>query len=82
MTDQESRLTFGFGRPALLAAFEAVEDSSDWRAPIKAQVPVETLDVTLAAIKFFTATQPSAGFPVAGLVLVQSEGYRNGPAGP
>lgn len=81
-------------RQAILqAAFNAVANPQDWRAPINALVRIDEfdpigLDVYIKAIVHFTATTPEVyvkegfdkqkGYAIYRLV---SEGYRLGPAG-
>lgn len=77
----------GYTPAELAAAFSRVCDPDDWRAPISAWVSAGTIDVVIAAIEFFTATEPKvAGLGVMvgkpGMVLVEAVGYRAGPAGP
>jgi hypothetical protein len=72
----------GWTRRELKNAFDKVCDPGDWKAPIHARVMRKDIDVTLAAIAFFTGT--SGGVTdVAGRpdVYIESDGYRNGPAG-
>jgi len=82
----------GFTRDELSAAFDRVKDPADWRAPISAVVPGQVIDVTEAAIEFFTAIRPEVrlnvvddkvtGLPGGEGFVVSCVGYRNGPAGP
>jgi hypothetical protein len=82
-------MTFqGYYTPTKVAhlqdAFSTVQDPKDWRGPIKAEVrPCDLADV-VEAIEFFTATAATVK-PVSradGVVfLVESVGYRAGPAG-
>jgi hypothetical protein len=64
-------------------AFDKVCDPKDWKAPIYKRIMRRDLDVTLAAIAFFTATSAEVVMDIPGRpdVLIESEGYRNGPAG-
>lgn len=73
-------------------AFDQIKNSEDWRAPINAIVTPENLAPVVEAIMFYTATQPKISvhdwfFNEEGKITisrycVESEGYRNGPAGP
>jgi hypothetical protein len=71
-------------REELSAAFNAVANPTDWRAPICAEVRIEDFAKTAEAVGFFTATELVArhtpGKP--GWFLVEAVGYRAGPAGP
>jgi len=81
----------GFSRGELKQAFDNVSDPEDWRAEIDAVVLGPQIDVTIAAIDFFTATKPQVSLNIeddrkTGLLggqgfRVQCEGYRLGPAG-
>lgn len=77
----------GWTRGELEAAFDKVSDPSDWRGAIEAWVDLEDLELTRAAVMFFTATaleeveRKEAGNMTV-LVRVKAAGYRMGPAGP
>ncbi len=72
----------GFSYPQLKAAFDKLADPSDWRAPIYAVMPGELVSVAVAAIQFFTATEPDVQLDMQHMKYhVQSIGYRAGPAG-
>ena len=74
--------TQGFTRGQLHEMFDAICDPADWRGPICAWVPMEGVAIAVEAVKFFTATNPTVGFDCATMrCLIESEGYRNGPAG-
>lgn len=67
------------------AAFNHVCDPNDWKAPVDAIVPWGLANIYIDAIRFMTATIPTAercadvtGNPSFRL---QSVGYRMGPAG-
>jgi hypothetical protein len=63
-------------------AFDAVKDPNDWKAPINVWVAGEFVDIAIRAIQFYTATTATAQFdPSTCRWLVQSPGYRMGPAG-
>jgi hypothetical protein len=76
------RLYDGFTQEQLNAAFNALHDPADWRAPIKAVVHVNLLELSVRAIRFFTATEPHARVLENGAIELTSVGYRMGPAGP
>ena len=63
-------------------AFNTVKDPNDWKAPISVWVPGEFVDIIVRAVQFYTATTPNAQFDNATCRwLIQSPGYRMGPAG-
>ena len=67
----------------LRKVFDAICDPDDWRAPIAVSVSGEAVLPVVAAIEFYTATNPSVSLNVERMkYLVTSVGYRNGPAGP
>lgn len=73
---------WGYSQWEMKQAFDRVCDPTDWKAPIRRCVPGHQLDVTLAAIAFFTATEPTADkFEWENWYVVESIGYRAGPAG-
>lgn len=75
----------GCALEALENAFDNVANVLDWKAPIRAMVAEADLEVTLEAIRFYTATEPSTcqqHFSNGTFYLVSSVGYREGPAGP
>lgn len=85
-----------FTQAELDAAFSKVANPDDWKAPVKAIVPVAELAVTLVAISHFTATSATvriatgedlrADGRIVGTSIesfeVTAPGYRAGPAGP
>lgn len=72
----------GFEIDTLEKVFNRVCDEDDWRAPISAVCKGECVSVTVAAIRFYTATNPKVNLNVETMdYLVTSEGYRLGPAG-
>ena len=79
-----SNLVCGFTQPQLKAAFDAVCDKTDWKAPVYAWVGYRELAVTLLAIEFFTGTvgEVRESKNHGRDVLVHAHGYRNGPCGP
>jgi len=67
-------------------AFERVSNRADWKAPIAANVLGSQMDVTIAAIVHFTATNPRTAYigyneACQTIYHVTSIGYRAGPAG-
>ena len=74
----------GFTVDGLDKAFELVKPPEDWKAPIAVYVTGELVNVVIAAIQFYTATDPTgtyvpSNWPAAW--LIESVGYRAGPAG-
>ena len=66
----------------LETAFRAVCDPDDWKAPIAAWCCGEAVLPICEAIRFYTATDPKVELDTNRMrYLVNSEGYRAGPAG-
>lgn len=76
----ERRLN-GFTEPELRIAFSSIQNPEDWKAPIKAYVNLSNLPVVIESIVFFTATEPVITRTAPSVYLVESIGYRKGPAG-
>ena len=96
LEDEHKAFFFGHMVADLRKKFETITNPQDWRAPISCHAFSEKeLDLTVAAIKYFTATTPritktyAVGYPHPAALctmmipayIVESEGYRNGPAG-
>ena len=65
------------------AAFESVQNPSDWRAPIAATIKPVNQELTRQAIIWFTGTEPTfEKLSDVDFLLVRAAGYRNGPCGP
>lgn len=80
--DKKEVVYEGFTYGELEAAFTAVHDPEDWRAPIAARCKGEAVMLVVAAIKFYTATVPRVSLNLETMdYIIQSEGYRRGPAG-
>lgn len=72
----------GYNYAQLKQAFDSVSDPQDWKGPIAAVMGGEAVNVVVAAIQFFTATEPKVSYnPKTGQFVVESIGYRAGPAG-
>ena len=72
----------GFAISDLEAAFKAVSNPQDWKGPIAAIVNGEVVSLTVTAIEFYTATTPSISLNTKTMqYIIESEGYRAGPAG-
>lgn len=75
----------GYTQLELLQTFDNICDPIDWKKPIEAIVMGQFLHRVVAAIEFYTATNPTvtpAGKLNRRVFRVKSEGYRQGPAGP
>lgn len=74
-----------YSQAEMEAAFTAVQNKRDWKAPIHAFVQPQDIEVTIAAIEHFTATIPTVkgNEGPSGVIFyeVASIGYRKGPAG-
>ena len=72
----------GYTQEQLKEAFGAVADTQDWKAEIATMVKGEAVLLTVAVIKFYTATVPKVKLHVPTMLYyITSEGYRKGPAG-
>lgn len=77
-------MTRHYTQEQLSDAFDAICDPADWKAPVSAWVSGEGVPLAVAAIQHFTATTPTVSAclnraPIR--YLVESIGYRAGPAG-
>ena len=75
----------GFTHQQLKAAFDAVADPTDWKAPVDAMVYGGDYGLTHAAVEYFTATTPTGTWEpwnAQGMNTwrITAPGYRNGPA--
>ena len=52
----------GYTRDELLAAFNLVCNSTDWKAPVDSYCTTDEVRVVAAAIEFFTATVPTFAY--------------------
>jgi len=84
-TDSEARerqMCYGYLHSELEAAFNQVRNPDDWKAEIYATMPGEAVNIAVAAIRFYTATDPEVRLDLNTMTYhVYSIGYRNGPAG-
>jgi len=73
----------GYPMEQLASAFDRVRDPHDWKAPIRAVIPVVERPIVEKAVRWFTETEPRfEEVPgETGRVLVVAAGYRLGPAG-
>jgi len=73
-----------FSREELTKAFDEVKNKDNWKQPISAWVHLSNLEVTLEAIKYFTATEGRIVRTSTDecSVLIHADGYYMGPAGP
>lgn len=73
----------GYAIDDLRKLFDEIADPKDWKAPISIWVKGEGVKAAVATIEFFTATNPSVQLDTDKMLyLVESIGYRMGPAGP
>jgi hypothetical protein len=78
----------GYRWSDLKRQIDSVTNPDDWRGPIEVFKAPEHVAITIAAIEFFTATEPKVSplrDAMTGDIMafeITSEGYRNGPAGP
>ena len=73
----------GYRLEQLAAAFDRVRDPRDWKAPIRAVIPVVERPLVEKAVLWFTETEPrfeEAPGEIDRLIVV-APGYRLGPAG-
>lgn len=70
-----------FTQDQLEAAFSAVQNTSDWKAPIDAKVGTSLLSLACAAVEHFTATKAKVEQVGPDTFRITSPGYRQGPAG-
>lgn len=79
-------MTTTFTQTELETAFTLMHDPADWKAPISAMVAGEGVNLACAAIRHFTATEPTVEMDATGDSILRfritSIGYRAGPAGP
>jgi len=68
-------LTNGYGEPALRAAFEQVQDRSNWKNPIDAIIRDTAKAVVCEAIVFYTGSVPKVTELGGGMIRVQADGY-------
>ena len=90
---EASQKAESFSLNLLRAAFEAVQNESDWRAPIDATIKVVNQELTREAVIWFTGCVPvitpverydasSGTYRSDVWVRVTAAGYRQGPCGP
>jgi len=75
-------------RDCLKKCFDVMADPNDWKAPICAMISPEAWSsaagIIAESIEFFTATKASCSMVETAYgyrVVVEADGYRNGPAG-
>lgn len=79
---KKNSLSFGYDPEDLEKIFKACANPDDWKDAIFVEVSGELVLITVAAIRFYTATDPRVSLnPDTMRYLIQSEGYRMGPAG-
>ena len=74
----------GYRLEQLAAAFDRVRNPRDWKAPIRAVIPVAERPVVEKAVLWFTDTVPVfvAAPGETDRLVVMAPGYRLGPAAP
>ena len=79
----DSKQATGYRFEQLASAFDRVRDSQDWKAPIRAVIPVGERPIVEQAVLWFTETEPRfEAIPgEADRLIVVAPGYRLGPAG-
>jgi hypothetical protein len=79
----DSKRATGYRFEQLASAFDRVRDPHDWKAPIRAVIPVVERPVVEKAVRWFTETEPRfEEIPgQADRLIVVAPGYRQGPAG-
>ena len=79
---ESTTLSEGYRVSDLRTTFDALCDPTNWKGPIAVWVLGEAVGITCAAIRHFTATEPTVGLNTDTMrYLVQSIGYQAGPAG-
>ena len=79
---QRKEIYKGYTEEELRKTFAVIIDPNDWKAPICAIMPGEEVMLTVASIEFYTATSPKVDLNQKTMrYIVNSEGYRMGPAG-
>ena len=81
MSEQEEVFR-GFTLKELHDAFDKVKDPKDWKNPIRHTIDLSEINVTAAAIEFFTATDSTCQSSKDRKVVIEAPGYYIGPAGP
>jgi hypothetical protein len=73
----------GYRFEQLASAFDRVRDPQDWKAPIRAVIPVVERPIVEKAVLWFTETEPRfEEIPgESDRLIVVAPGYRLGPAG-
>lgn len=72
----------GFTEEQLRTAFDKMADPDDWKGPITATMPGECVMLAVSAIEFYTGATPQVSLNMDTMTyIVDSPGYRAGPAG-
>lgn len=72
----------GYEIEDLKKIFDSLVNPSDWKDSILVSMPGELVNISIAAIKFFTATIPKVSLDANTMTYyISSEGYREGSAG-
>lgn len=70
-----------FSQAQLEAAFSAVQNPADWRAPVDSTVSASLLSLARAAVIHFTGAEVVVTQTGPDAFRLTSVGYRNGPCG-
>ena len=79
----DTKRVTGYRLEQLASAFDRVRDPRDWKAPIRAVIPVVERRIMEKAVLWFTETEPRFE-EIPGeseRLIVVAPGYRLGPAG-
>ena len=79
----DTKRVTGYRFEQLASAFDRVRDPQDWKAPIRAVIPVVERPIVEKAVLWFTETEPRfEEIPgESDRLIVVAPGYRLGPAG-
>lgn len=72
---ERATVAYSFTVRQMREAFEKVQNLRDWKAPIRAQIKIEDLALTMLAIGFYHGNQPHVTSTAGGYVIIQSNGY-------
>jgi hypothetical protein len=73
--DDDEIVHFGFTRQQLKTAFAQVCDMANWKNPIASVIDLANVQVTMAAISFYTASLASVELLPDGRCSVKAAGY-------
>lgn len=73
--NEDEPIHFGYSRNQLKEAFDRVANRDNWKSPIDNIVALADVQVTMAAISFYTGSLPAVTLLPDGLCAVQAIGY-------